>query len=309
MGAESDRLKFNKGGAKMAQKRIEGKVKWFNNGRCYGRGTGKDGRDYLIHFSKIEEHGTGFRSLTVGEKIEFELAHNPDRPLLPDALNVHRLDYPNPIKRQGTANPRFKSIPRALALLVDRDGNISAPQFGEPHPWDYHNGNVYAYYVDRPGMIDRIKGLVLEVELPNALVSTPGVCVMGTDFNGGPTHRRFHSDFQGGHFVLVTKLADENRISVEAKKISLRLQGPQHVVDNRDKGVWLIVESPFEQELLIPEYEDERDLKEKIRIQIPDPDNSEQRKPSATFRKFSKAIALAIEELLPSSKLVQSATA
>ncbi|MDP3784727.1 MAG: cold shock domain-containing protein [bacterium] len=294
----------------MAQKRINGKVKWFNNGRCYGRVTGEDGQDYLIHFSKIEENGTGFRSLTVGEMIEFEPAHNPDRPLLPDALKVQRLEYPNPVKRQGTANPRFKSIPRALTLLVDSDGNISAPQFGESHPWDYHNdGNVHAFYVDRPGMIDRIKGLILEVELPDVLVSTPGVCVMGTDFNGGSTHRRFHSDFQGGHFVLVTKLIGENRISVEAKKISLRFQGPQHVKDERDRGVWLIVESPFEQELLIPEYSDERDLKEKIRIQIPDPDNSEPRKPGATFRKFSKAIALAIEELLPSSKPAQSATA
>src|SRR3989344_169533 len=293
----------------MAQNRVRGKVKWFNNGRGYGRVTGKDGSDYLVHFSKIEEHGTGFRTLNKGEEVEFEPVHNATRPLLPDALKVQRLEYPSPAKRQGTANPRFKSIPRALTLLVDGGGNISAPQFQGTHPWDYYNGNVHAYYVDRPGMINQVKGLVLEVELPGSPVSTAGTCILGTDFNGGVTHRRFHSDFQGGHFVLVVKLIGENRISVEAKKISLRFQGPQHMADDRDKGVWLIVESPFEQELAIPEYVDERDLKEKIRVQIPDPDNSEERKPSASFRKFSKAIALAIEELLPSSKPAQSATA
>jgi cold shock protein len=47
----------------------EGKVKWFNEGKGYGFIEGDNGRDVFVHFSAIE--GTGFKSLTEGERVSF----------------------------------------------------------------------------------------------------------------------------------------------------------------------------------------------------------------------------------------------
>ncbi len=49
-----------------------GTVKWFNNARGYGFITrGDDTDDIFVHYRNIR--GTGYKSLTEGQQVEFEL--------------------------------------------------------------------------------------------------------------------------------------------------------------------------------------------------------------------------------------------
>ncbi len=52
-----------------------GTVKWFNDSKGYGFITPDDGEDVFVHFSEIE--GDGFRSLSEGMKVEFEVTQGP----------------------------------------------------------------------------------------------------------------------------------------------------------------------------------------------------------------------------------------
>lgn len=52
-----------------------GTVKWFNDSKGYGFITPEDGEDIFVHFSEIV--GDGFRSLTEGMKVEFEVTDGP----------------------------------------------------------------------------------------------------------------------------------------------------------------------------------------------------------------------------------------
>ena len=47
-----------------------GTVKFFNNEKGYGFISRSDGDDVFVHFSNIT--GSGFRSLTEGQAVEFE---------------------------------------------------------------------------------------------------------------------------------------------------------------------------------------------------------------------------------------------
>jgi len=49
----------------------KGTVKWFNDTRGYGFITRPEGDDLFVHFSAIITDG--FRTLTEGKKVEFEL--------------------------------------------------------------------------------------------------------------------------------------------------------------------------------------------------------------------------------------------
>jgi len=51
--------------------RETGIVKWFNDAKGYGFITRDAGGDVFAHYSSIE--GTGFRSLTEGQRVEFEV--------------------------------------------------------------------------------------------------------------------------------------------------------------------------------------------------------------------------------------------
>lgn len=48
-----------------------GTVKWFNDAKGYGFIAQPDGDDVFVHFSAIA--GEGFRTLSEGEEVEFEL--------------------------------------------------------------------------------------------------------------------------------------------------------------------------------------------------------------------------------------------
>jgi cold shock protein len=64
---------------------LRGTVKWFNDAKGYGFITQASGEDIFVHFTGIT--GEGFRSLTEGEEVEFEIR---DTERGPQAANVMR---------------------------------------------------------------------------------------------------------------------------------------------------------------------------------------------------------------------------
>ncbi|MFQ5532377.1 MAG: cold shock domain-containing protein [Candidatus Methylomirabilales bacterium] len=66
--------------------RLTGKVKWFNDAKGYGFIERPDGDDVFVHYTAIV--GTGFRSLTEGQEVEFDIV---DGPKGKQAANVSKL--------------------------------------------------------------------------------------------------------------------------------------------------------------------------------------------------------------------------
>lgn len=54
---------------------MKGKVKWFNESKGFGFIEQDGGQDVFVHYSAIE--GSGFRTLTEGEEVEFEVVEGP----------------------------------------------------------------------------------------------------------------------------------------------------------------------------------------------------------------------------------------
>jgi CspA family cold shock protein len=54
---------------------VQGKVKWFNEKKGYGFIEKDEGGDVFVHFSAISE--AGFRTLTEGQRVEFEVEKAP----------------------------------------------------------------------------------------------------------------------------------------------------------------------------------------------------------------------------------------
>ena len=50
----------------------QGTVKWFNSEKGYGFIAREGGDDVFVHFSAIQ--GDGYKSLTEGERVEFDVA-------------------------------------------------------------------------------------------------------------------------------------------------------------------------------------------------------------------------------------------
>ena len=66
-----------------------GKVKWFNDSKGYGFIEREQGDDVFVHFSAVV--GDGFRTLTEGEAVNFEVVEGPKGL---QAANVSRLGLP-----------------------------------------------------------------------------------------------------------------------------------------------------------------------------------------------------------------------
>lgn len=55
--------------------RMQGTVKWFNDAKGFGFISRERGDDVFVHFRAIR--GDGYRSLTQGEQVEFQLMSGP----------------------------------------------------------------------------------------------------------------------------------------------------------------------------------------------------------------------------------------
>lgn len=53
----------------------QGTVKWFNDSKGYGFIQQDGGEDVFVHHSAIQ--GGGFRSLSEGDRVEFEVVQGP----------------------------------------------------------------------------------------------------------------------------------------------------------------------------------------------------------------------------------------
>jgi len=65
----------------------QGTVKWFNDSKGFGFIAGDDGTEVFVHHTSIQ--GDGFRSLTEGAKVSFDVEKGPKGP---KAINVKSLD-------------------------------------------------------------------------------------------------------------------------------------------------------------------------------------------------------------------------
>ena len=63
----------------------KGTVKWFNDSKGFGFVTAEDGTEAFVHHQDIM--GEGFKSLTEGEPVTFELTEGPKGP---KAINVQK---------------------------------------------------------------------------------------------------------------------------------------------------------------------------------------------------------------------------
>jgi CspA family cold shock protein len=68
---------------------VKGTVKWFNDAKGFGFVNTTEGNegDIFVHYSAIQ--GDGFKTLSEGQEVQFELVTGPKGP---QAYNVNKLD-------------------------------------------------------------------------------------------------------------------------------------------------------------------------------------------------------------------------
>jgi cold shock protein len=65
---------------------VQGTVKFFNEDKGYGFISREQGDDVFVHYSNIQ--GDGYKSLSEGQKVEFDVAPGKKGP---EAQNVRRV--------------------------------------------------------------------------------------------------------------------------------------------------------------------------------------------------------------------------
>ena len=70
----------------MDDEKIIGTVKWFNDQKGYGFVAHDGGKDVFVHHTAIVSQG--FRSLTEGDRVEFNIEDGPKGPA---AANVRKI--------------------------------------------------------------------------------------------------------------------------------------------------------------------------------------------------------------------------
>ncbi len=68
----------------------QGKVKWFNNTKGFGFLEQEGGKDVFVHYSAIL--GEGYRSLTEGEPVEFEILETPKGPQAAKVTKINQMN-------------------------------------------------------------------------------------------------------------------------------------------------------------------------------------------------------------------------
>lgn len=63
-----------------------GKVKWFNEAKGFGFIEQESGPDVFVHFSAIQ--GSGFKTLTEGQQVEFKITQGQKGPQAEDITPV-----------------------------------------------------------------------------------------------------------------------------------------------------------------------------------------------------------------------------
>jgi CspA family cold shock protein len=66
--------------------RITGQVKWFNNAKGYGFIEQPGDADIFVHYSAIQ--GDGYKTLTQGQEVEFEVTNGPKGPQAENVTKV-----------------------------------------------------------------------------------------------------------------------------------------------------------------------------------------------------------------------------
>ena len=66
---------------------VSGVVKWFNDSKGFGFLTRDDGeKDVFVHHSAIQ--GEGLKSLSEGQKVEFDVVQGPKGPAAENVVSV-----------------------------------------------------------------------------------------------------------------------------------------------------------------------------------------------------------------------------